>query len=288
MRSEQTLREKHDKPSTEEDDQKNRSNKKIKPNEEHSGNEIEMEDQHVQGADNMNQLTPPKPSYCEVAMSMEGYKPNAMGAKPDAAMQVASPPPEKVAQSVAENSAGILLSGPEKDGEKIPKERTTRTNVGGEYGPWMLVQRPQRRNMRNRRDEKEPKNKGKESNRFHVLEQEMHETVEKNNARDQRVMNYDHQTRKSHKQQKGNSASLVKPKPKQAQSQQPQVGPKQKYLPPQIGPQQMSEQMIQDPPHTEQVAIAMAETAMERVNREAHILKMISNGINNENPCSRD
>ncbi|KAK7255981.1 hypothetical protein RIF29_29410 [Crotalaria pallida] len=96
-----------------EDDQKNRSNKKIKPNEEKAGNEIEMVDHHDQDA-------------C----------PEAMVSKPDFAMQVASPPPENSAQTVDENSAGILVSSnPEKGGKKIPHELTSRSSVGGEYGP---------------------------------------------------------------------------------------------------------------------------------------------------------
>ncbi|KAK7259165.1 hypothetical protein RIF29_24765 [Crotalaria pallida] len=223
--AEQTLGEKCDKPSSEEDDQKNRSNKKIKPNEEQAGNEIEMVDHHVQGADNLTHPASPK-SYCEVAMSMERCNvgdtcPKAMVAKPDSAMRVAFPLPEKSAQPVDENSAGILVSfGLDKDGDKIRQELTSRSSAGGEYGPWMLVQRPQHRNLRNRRDEKDPKSKGKESNRFHVLEQELHETMEATNeTRDQRVMKHEHQVRKSHKQQKGPNSGLVKPKPKQTHPQ---------------------------------------------------------------------
>ncbi|KAK7290217.1 hypothetical protein RIF29_04484 [Crotalaria pallida] len=69
--AQQGLGETHDKPSLEEDDQKNRSNKKIKPNDGKVGNEFEMVDQQIA----LN-TTFPKPSYCEVAMNMEGYQPS--------------------------------------------------------------------------------------------------------------------------------------------------------------------------------------------------------------------
>ncbi|KAK7290649.1 hypothetical protein RIF29_05220 [Crotalaria pallida] len=70
------LKEKHEKPSSEEDDQRDCSNKKVKSSEDDPTLETRKEENQLSEKDKDDTANDPKPTYCEIAMSIDGYQPS--------------------------------------------------------------------------------------------------------------------------------------------------------------------------------------------------------------------
>ncbi|KAK7268618.1 hypothetical protein RIF29_21320 [Crotalaria pallida] len=152
--AEQNLGEKHEKPSFEEDDQKARSNKKVKTDEMRSDEVVEMVD--IQ-----------KPSYREEAC------PESMVMKQPSEME-ADLNTEAVTANDTENQAGIslvnasVITGKNNPSDSVQRIEMSEKIEGSEFGPWMMVQRP-RRKFRNHKGEENLLINEIDSNRFNVL-----------------------------------------------------------------------------------------------------------------------
>ncbi|KAK7281598.1 hypothetical protein RIF29_09724 [Crotalaria pallida] len=159
--AEQTLGEKHGKVSSEEDDQKERSNKKVKTDSEVENIEIEMEVQPVQDdtpaimVDSSKAVTVAPPTASNGALGEENLQ--------------------------AENGGGSDQS------DLLPKQDC------GDFGPWMLVQRSYRRKDSNFKGVKSPSVDRAKSNRFQSLQHVQSEDVgDLKVSREKNVASNDH------------------------------------------------------------------------------------------------
>ncbi|KAK7258748.1 hypothetical protein RIF29_24333 [Crotalaria pallida] len=235
--AEQFQGESHEKPSTEEDDQKSRSNKKIKTGEEHEPVEMDVSDKSTLPSSN------DKPSYRD-----KDSCPKAL---------VVAQSNVVTAEQTAEGDIPVL-EGNQGDGsekavsaknEAVISAGTIPKIVENEFGPWMVVQRPQRKKLCKEKVDEHPENVAKDSNKFQVLLNDMHEDAENlNNARVENVTPIVKQVRRGLRPNGQKSTKFGPPKPKSnlAASHAIQSKPQLKVL--------ANDSSQKDSPHADQVS----------------------------------
>ncbi|KAK7244315.1 hypothetical protein RIF29_39135 [Crotalaria pallida] len=244
--------EKHEKPSSEKDDQKARSNKKVKTGDDHEKDDEEMviSDQPEQS------IYVEKPSFRDIVMAMEGYQPT----------------PQEIIQMVKEDLCPMLddeekdndlhdefISKPKIEKDSCPEAKVLATNIvatevppvvgnipavegkndavsgvaesvgcgsdipadpipektDSEFGPWMVVQRPQRRKFRKERGDENHVINAQDSNKFKALSIETHvDSVPVNSTRVENGSNVERVVRRSQKPNTQKSTKFGPPKPK--------------------------------------------------------------------------
>ncbi|KAK7283320.1 hypothetical protein RIF29_12756 [Crotalaria pallida] len=152
-----TLAEQHEKPSSEKDDQKDRSTKKVKTAEDFLDNmEVSTVEHPVQS---------PVQDHCPEAIIVK--QPGmAVG---DSAAVVANT--EGVDGMVAVTPGDTGLTNAEKQANEIPSGSSIQEESHG-FGPWMIAQRPQRRRFNAKKEGVSSASLGGGSNSFNVLQRD--------------------------------------------------------------------------------------------------------------------